>query len=167
MELGTVQLYRAKWTEQIHDEWITNLLAKRPDLSVEKLQRTRDLMDEAVMDCLVTGYEDIIPSLDLPDPDDRHVLAAAIRAGADAIVTFNLRDFPQSVLDQYDIEVLHPDEFIHYQFGLRNSAVITTAQRCRARLKAPPISAAEYLDVLARQSLPKTVAALSEFASVI
>lgn len=167
MELATVQLYRAKWTNQIHDEWTRNLLINRPDLKSEQLARTRDLMDAAVMDCLVEGYEELIPSLHLPDENDRHVLAAAIHSGADAIVTFNLRDFPASEVGKYDIEILHPDEFIHYQFGLSNSAVIIAAQSCRSRLKNPSVSATEYLETLARQSLPKTVGELFPFRAVI
>src|SRR5690606_39488909 len=131
------------------------------------LERTRTLMDDAVMDCLVEGYADLLPSLQLPDPDDRHVLAAAIKSGADAIVTLNLKDFPDDILEQYDIEVLHPDEFIHHQFGLRQAAVIVTAQRCRKRLKNPPKTPQEYLEILAKQSLPNTVRELSEYVSVI
>ena len=119
------------------------------------------------MDCLVGGYEALIPALTLPDENDRHVLAAAIQAGADAIVTFNLKDFPAAEMDKYHIEVLHPDEFIHHQVGLRPPAVIIAAQRCRARLQNPPVTAAEYLDTLARQSLPKTVAELLPYCTVI
>ena len=82
-------LVQAKWTETIHEEWIRNVLKNRQDTTLERLTRTRQLMDTAVRDCLVTGYEILIDSMTLPDPNDRHVLAAAIRAGADAIVTFN------------------------------------------------------------------------------
>lgn len=167
MELATAQLYRAKWTNKIHDEWISNLLKKRPDLKPEMLERTRSLMDASVMDCLVEGYEALIPALTLPDEDDRHVLAAAIHSGADAIVTFNLKDFPAAEVGKYDVEVLHPDEFIHHQFGLQNAAVIVAAQRCRARLKNPEVSAEDYLDTLGRQSLPKTVGELLPFVSII
>jgi len=94
-------------------------------------------------------------------------LAAAIHAGADAIITFNLRDFPTNLIDQYNIEVLHPDDFIQYQFDFNNAAVVIAAQRCRSRLRNPPKSAAEYLETLAQQRLPKTVAVLSPYMSVI
>lgn len=167
LELATVQLFRAKWTDEIHHEWIRNVLKNRADLTAAQLKRTRQLMDSAVMDCKVRGYKKLIPSLTLPDPDDRHVLAAAIHAGADAIVTFNLKDFPASELDQYDIEALHPDEFIHHQFGLQAASVIITAQRCRERLKNPPVSVENYLSTLATQSLPKTVVELTPFAGLI
>ena len=57
-------------------------------------------------------YESLIPSLDLPDPDDRHVLAAAIVGRCDVIVPQNLKDFPANVLDRYGIDKQHPDEFL-------------------------------------------------------
>ena len=103
---------RARWTETIHEEWIRKVLEDNPRLSAERLARTRTLMNEAVRDCLVTGYEDLIESLSLPDPDDRHVLAAAIRASAGIIVTYNLTDFPAETLARFDIEAQHPDDFL-------------------------------------------------------
>ena len=72
-------LVQAKWTDQILDEMLSNLGKKRPDIPPEKLGTLRELMNKAVRDCLVTGYEPLIESLKLPDPDDRHVLAAAVR----------------------------------------------------------------------------------------
>ena len=58
------------------------------------------------------GYEDLIEGLHLPDPDDRHVLAAAIRGRTDVIVTANVRDFPPEILTPFEIEAQHPDEFV-------------------------------------------------------
>jgi hypothetical protein len=112
MNLAITDLFRAKWTDDIHDEWIRNVLKNRPDLTKERLRRTRDLMNSHVRDCLVIGYQDLIPSLTLPDVNDRHVLAAAIVARADVIVTYNLKDFPATILEQYGIEAQHPDEFL-------------------------------------------------------
>lgn len=167
LELASCSLFRAKWSDQIHEEWIENLLQKRPDLVREKLDKTRALMDASVLDCIVEGHMDLVPSLNLPDADDRHVLAAAIHCGADAIITFNLKDFPASVAEQYNLEILHPDDFIRYQFDFENAAVIVAAERCRQRLKNPPVSAEDYLDNLARQGLTKTVAALHPFSAII
>src|SRR5688572_7184384 len=77
--------FRARWSEQIHDEWTRNLLAKRPDLRVERLKQTVALMNRAIPDACVSGHEPLINGLILPDPDDRHVLAAALRCGASVI----------------------------------------------------------------------------------
>ena len=124
-------------------------------------------MDTAVLDCLVNGHETLIDVLELPDPYDRHVLAAAIHCGADAIVTFNGRDFPPSVRERYNVEVLHPDDFIQFQHDFDNAAVVISAQRCRSRLKNPTKTPDEYLDTLAAQRLPKTVSLLTPYLSVI
>ncbi|HQX50634.1 MAG TPA: PIN domain-containing protein [Planctomycetaceae bacterium] len=156
MHLAMTGLFRAKWSEQIHEEWIRSLLEQRPDLTRENLQRTRDNMNSHV-DGLVTDYESLIPGLSLPDPDDRHVLAAAIRARADVIVTFNLADFPKSTLSQFEIEAQHPDEFIRHLIDLNPDAVCEAARRQRASLKKPPRTVEEFLQALEQQRLPKTV----------
>jgi PIN domain len=101
MQLALSDLFQVRWTEQIYEEWTRNVAANRPDLSPASLARCRKLMDDHVPDCLVTEYEAFIPTLALPDPDDRHVLAAAIHGGAGLIVTFNLSDFPASVLEDF------------------------------------------------------------------
>ena len=128
VRLAGTGLFRARWTQAIHEEWIRNLLADRADLTRERLERTRDLMNTHIFDCLVTDYEDIIPSIKIPDEDDRHVVAAAIRGGADIIVTFNLKDFPASVLLQYSIEAQHPDVFVQRLLDL-NETVVCAAIR--------------------------------------
>jgi hypothetical protein len=122
--------FKARWTDQIHGEWIGSLLRDRPDIPAERLTHTRELMNRAVPDCLVTGYEPFIQELTLPDPDDRHVLAAAIRCQAGVIVTLNVRDFPDEVVARYGISVQHPDEFL----GLRRSVWMTLRSgRCSGR----------------------------------
>jgi hypothetical protein len=103
MGLAGTGLFRARWTDDIHNEWIENLLKNEPHRDRARLERTRNLMNAAVLDCLITGYEPLIPALALPDPDDRHVLAAAIRGRADVIVTYNLKHFPDAILGGYGI----------------------------------------------------------------
>lgn len=159
MHLAMSNLFRAKRSDEIHEEWIRNVLKERPDLTREKLQRTRQNMDKNV-DGLVTGYESLIPGLTLPDENDRHVLAAAIRAGADVIVTFNLKDFPADYLSPFGIEAQHPDEFVFHLSDLNPDAVCEAAKRQRANLKNPPKSVAEFLEVMEQQRLPKTAAFL-------
>jgi len=167
MQLAISDLFRACWTEQIHAEWMSNLRANRPDLKEEHIQRTKELMDKHALDALVTGYQDLIESISLPDPDDRHVLAAAIRAGASAIVTYNLSDFPAAELEKYNIEALHPDDFILHQIHLSESKVLKAARTHRARLKNPPKSVEEYLATLEAQSLPQTALFLRQYSDFL
>jgi len=165
MQLAVLDLYRAHWTKDIHEEWIRNVLENRQDLTIEHLNRTRELMDTSVRDCLVEGYASLIPSLELPDPDDRHVLAAAIVAGADVIVTFNLKDFPDDNLRDYGIEAQHPDEFVGHLIDLAPSQVCAAVATVRARLQNPPKTATEYIDTIEQQQLPQTAAALRIFGN--
>ncbi|AOU99326.1 PIN domain-containing protein [Acidihalobacter yilgarnensis] len=166
IRLAVTGLFAAKWTDQIHDEWIRNLVARRPELK-KQMFRIRELMDDAVEDCLVTGYESLVDGLDLPDPDDRHVLAAAIRAGAQLIVTCNLRDFPADKLEPYGIEAVHPDQFIVEQMDLHEGAVIEAVKQQRASLKNPPKSVDDHLDTLSAQGLVVTADRLKEYRSLI
>ena len=159
--------FRARWTALIHDEWVRNLLKNRPDLGPPQLQRTVDLMNQAVPDAMVIGHEDLIGGLRLPDPGDRHVLAAAIRCNASVIVTFNERDFPADALSTFGIEVQHPDEFIDNLFDLDQAAVVAAAQKQRSTLKNPPIDVERYLAILSKQGLSRTVRNLNGFRSVL
>ena len=94
IRLDLAGLYQARWSEQILDECFDNLIDNRPDLTPAQLARTRRLMTTALPDASVADYEDRVEEFDLPDPDDRHVLAAAVAAGASLLVTDNLDDFP-------------------------------------------------------------------------
>ena len=156
MQLALTDLFQAKWTNHIHDEWIRNLLNNRPDLKREQLEKTRRLMNAATRDCLVEGYDALIESIKLPDEDDRHVLAAAIHARAGVIVTFNLKDFPVKALRSYKIEAIHPDDFILRLIEMDSAAVCEAARIHRVRLQHPRKSVDEYLLTLANQGLIKT-----------
>ena len=167
LNLALTDLFAARWTDRIHDEWIDNLLARRPDLERQRLERTRTLMNEAVPDSVVTHYESLIDGLELPDPNDRHVLAAAIKAGAQIIVTFNLRDFPADHLEPYGIEALHPDTFVECQMTLHEGAVVTAAKAQRDNLKNPAVTADQLLETLAAQGLVVTAERLGEFKDLL
>lgn len=101
----------ARWTDEIHDEWIRNLVANTPGLTRSRLEQTRDLMKQAVPSADVTGYQQHIPTITLPDPDDRHVVAAGIAGGASVIVTWNLKDFPATELSRHGLTAQSPDAF--------------------------------------------------------
>lgn len=167
LELAVADLFRAKWSNAVHDEWIGALLRTRGDLTREKLERTRDLMNVHVRDALVTDFEQLIEILDLPDPDDRHVLAAAIKGRADLIVTANLRDFPADVLGRWGIEAQHPDEFLTHQFHLAPPAFLAAIKTVRLRLENPPKTVHDYLDTLRSQGLLATVSEIQPFDQFI
>jgi predicted nucleic acid-binding protein len=153
-------LAQAKWTEHILDEMFAALARHRPDLEPAKLARTRGLMGTAVRDWKVTGYEPLIDSLKLPDPDDRHVLAAAIRARAQVIVTANLRHFPAEELRAWDIDPKSPDEFVRDQISLDRSAVYAAVQQIADSWRSPPGGIDDVLERLERSGLGVSVAEL-------
>ena len=111
----------------------------------------------------VEGYEVVIPTLTLPDPDDRHVLAAALRFQADVIGTTNLKDFPVPYFRTFDVEVQHPDEFVSNLFDLNSAKALEAFRQQVARLMNPPITASPVLDNLRKSSLPATADRLGFF----
>ena len=154
VELARTGLLRAKWTIRIHAEWINALIRQRPELDRSRLERVAALMNSGVTDCLVTGFESLEAGLtELPDPDDRHVLAAAIHSGAQEVVTFNLRDFPDTVLRPYGIRAVHPDVFVEHLLDLNPEAVCEAIRRIRRRLVNRPTTAEEILAKYESQGL--------------
>jgi predicted nucleic acid-binding protein len=153
-------LVQAKWTDDILDETFRSLKENRPDLDPSRLDRTRTLMNAAVRDCLVTGYTPLIEALDLPDPDDRHVLAAAIRSRAQMIVTYNTGDFPAENLMRWDVEAKHPDDFLVDQFHLDAVALHKAVQATADAWANPPGTASDVTDSLERSGLAQAAALL-------
>lgn len=148
MWLATVEAYKPRLTEEIHAEWIRNVLADHPGVTPAQLDRTRRLMNQAAPNCLVSGYERHITTLSLLDANDRHVLAAAIEASAAVIVTFNLTDFPTATLQTYGIEPAHPDLFLSALFDDEPGLFLRAVQTHRASLHNPPKNAMGYLHTL-------------------
>jgi hypothetical protein len=163
MWLAVVNAYEPRWTEEIHAEWIRNVLADRPDVTVEQLERTRRLMDQINPKSLVSGYDHHLPALTLPDENDRHVLAAAIEAGASVIVTFNLKDFPRFALSVHGVRALAPDAFLESVFVQNRPRFLRGIRQHRASLKSPPKTVEAYLDTMLAQGLNNTVLRLEEF----
>ena len=153
LELAVSDFYRAKWSETVHDEWIRALRRRRPDIPVTRLNRTRRLMDSHVRDALVSGYEELVCAIRLPDPDDRHVVAAAKRGDADVIITANLKDFPASVLATHGLKAQHPDELLVRLYQESPGRFLEALERVRARLRNPPISHVQHIEALRRTGL--------------
>lgn len=167
MELAMSGLFRVRWSNDIHREWMSNVVKKRPDLTLEDLESTRRSMDAAIPDGCVTGYESLIPALSLPDPNDRHVLAAAIRCGANAIVTFNERHFPPEAINEFGIHTRHPDIFIRNVDELDLGTLLTAARADIAHYKNPPPTTKEYIEDLRRAGLPMTADHLTNLRILI
>lgn len=167
MSVAMTEQFRAKWTDEIQNEWMRNLLAKREDLTEAQLQRTVELMNQSVPDCLVENYEEFIDSLELPDLGDRHVLAAAIKCQADVIVTNNLKDFPQEAVGKYHIDVQSPDVFLNHLFDLNQVAFCKAVHAMRKRLCNPAHTAEELLRTFYKQGLPLTVNKLKGVVELI
>jgi hypothetical protein len=120
------------------------------------------LLQRALPDATVSGYEPLVDALDLPDPDDRHVLAAAIRAGAQAIVTFNLSDFPRAKLALHHCEAQHPDNFVLNALDLAPGPLLRALVEQAAELRRPPMTVDEVLDRLLDLGLVRSVARFRE-----
>jgi len=160
LRLASAEAYLPFWTEQIRDEWTRNLLENRTDISPERLGRVRRNMNFHFPTALVQGYEPLISTLSLPHLMDRHVLAAAIHAKAECIITFNLDDFPESILQHHKIEALSPDEFVSRLIRKHPNRVIVGARNHRQGLTRPAMSPSEYTEMLENQGLAMSVAFL-------
>ena len=163
IRIANAGIVQAKWSERILDECFRSILRQRPDLSAEAFQRTRELMAIAVPDCMVTAFEPLEAGLTLPDPDDRHVLAAAIRANAQVIVTFNLEDFPAEVIAPLGIEAKHPDDFLLESLDIAPAAVTRCLVEQSATLRNPPRSVGDVLGTLQDLGMVRTAARFREF----
>jgi len=160
-------LFDARWTDDIHAEWIRNLAANAPNVTADRLETTRDRMKEVLPEADVSGYQPLVPSLSLPDPDDRHVLAAAIAGGATLIVSWNIKDFPEASLKPHGAACISPDAFLVDQHARFPDALIDSVARARRNLRTSLPSVDDFIDALARQGLADFVAILRQKVTLI
>jgi predicted nucleic acid-binding protein len=154
------RIVQAKWTDEILDEMLEALRKNLPDISEEKTSRLRERMNAAVRDCLVVGYEPLIEVLDLPDPDDRHVLAAAVKVNAQLIVTWNRKDFPQDKLTPWGVKAKSPDDFVRDAMGIDSQAVWACVQQIVDSRTRHPVTVEDVLGELERDGLVASVASM-------
>ena len=166
LSLASDGIYHVKWTTEITQEWSRNLVDDRPDIA-SKIDRLVELVNLSVQDCLVEGYEYIIPTIELPDLNDRHVVAAAVVGHADAIVTFNLKDFPAELIDKFGVDVQHPDDFLMNQLQLRQFDALEVMRKVRGRYRNPQLSAKEFIELVSRNGLPQTAQYLQTHMGLI
>lgn len=160
LRLAIAGMFRPRCTPTILDECFDSISADRPDLTAKQLDRTRHLMAVAIPDALVDGFEDLIDQLELPDPGDRHVLAAAIAAGADLLVTWNLADFPPVATGGLRLSVVTPDDLVVRFVQADLEAVVAVVDEQASGLRHPPMTTAELLHGLEAVGLKASVAAL-------
>ena len=160
MFLAAFDAFRAQWSEDIHREWTAALARDRPDLDAKRIARTRALMEAHLPNAMVTGYQRRIASLVLPDPNDRHVLAAALHCKAHLIVTTNLKHFPKVVLGSHSISAQHPDDFVCDLIVADCDRAALAFAADRARMVNPPHSVEEYIAGIEAGGLKKSAVML-------
>ncbi len=160
VSLAIAGAFQARWTSTIQNEWTHSLLRDRPDLDAKRIARTRYLMDTHIDDAAVEGYDHLVAQLTLPDPHDRHVLAAAVHCAAVVIVTLNLKDFPAETLEPYHVKAQHPDSFLLDLIEKDSDLVLAAMRGHRLSLINPPKNAEDYLATLERHHMTATVEAL-------
>jgi hypothetical protein len=154
-------LFRARWSNDIIGEWRSSLLKLKPHLE-ESIDSQIAAMRKAFPESWVEGYEPLIDGLELPDESDRHVLAAAIRAGAEHIITENLKDFPANTLEPLGIEAVSADDFLSSTFELYPAEGVATLRAMRIDYKNPPFTPAEFIFDLQAKGMPKLASLLRE-----
>ncbi|WP_455275059.1 PIN domain-containing protein [Rhizobium herbae] len=160
-------LFDAHWSDDIHAEWIRNLAANAPHVTVDRLEVTRDRMKDVLPQANVSGYQSLIPELDLPDPDDRHVLAAAITGKATLIVSWNIKDFPIENLRSHGVACITPDAFLVELYGQFPEALIDSVARARGNLRKSLPSSEDFVGAVERQGLAAFAAILRQNATRI
>lgn len=151
-------LYRARWTEKIQQEWFNRAVEKYPG-NEDKLRRTDELMRQHFDSAWVAGYERFTDAVILPDPDDRHVVAAALRCAAQYIVTDNIKHFPEAALGELDLERGTADSFLASTFEHYEAQALEVIRDHREGLRSKPTTS-EYLMNLIAKGLPLVAARL-------
>ena len=167
LQIAISELFEPKWTPDIRDELIDTFRKTRPDIDQQRIEGIWSGMNHYFPNALVTGYEYLVDNLVLPDPNDRHVLAAAIHANCDYIVSEDRKHFPAAALEQYGITRLRADDFLLMLLHSSPGEFIDAVRVVLARLKSPPYSVEEYLDKRMQDGLPKTVAELRIHAHLL
>ncbi|MGZ6212798.1 MAG: PIN domain-containing protein [Candidatus Binataceae bacterium] len=150
LTLAEAGFFRLRWSGPILDETeaaIDGILRKkgRAD-AADRAKRARASMEAAFEDAMVTDFDIFLPAAaGLPDPDDAHVVAAAIKTQAAMIVTENLKDFPAAILDTLDIEAKSADEFIADTIALDEGRAVAAIRRMRERFEKPEMTAEALL----------------------
>jgi predicted nucleic acid-binding protein len=155
LRLAEAEAFRPLWSADVLTELDRNL--RERGLPEAAVTRRISEMQRVFPDAEVTGYEPLIASMTC-DPKDRHVLAAAVRARAEVLVTFNVRDFPDDSTSAYDVQVVDTDSFLLDQLDLYPGLVMSALHRQSSSYKRPETSPADLLTRLAAAGVPRFAA---------
>lgn len=165
LSLAEAGLFRLRWSDVILDE-TERTIAKITEGKADTT-RQRAVMVAAFPEAMVLHDRAIEEHLVLPDPGDVHVLAAAIGAKADVIVTDNVKDFPTGALEAWEIEGVTADGFIADCLDLDSAAGVEAIRRMRERLRHPQLDADGLIRKMEGQGLVHAAAALARFKALI
>ncbi len=155
LRLAEAGFFRPLWSTEVLAETERTLAHLHPNIESSRLHDRLAAMDRFFTDATVTGWESLVDSIKLPDPDDRHVVAAAVVGGADAIVTANLTDFPDTTLAGFNIVGVHPDDFLLDQWDLNPTLAAQVLRDTAAARRRPEVTVADILDQLNRAGAPR------------
>ena len=159
MWLSINKVFQPIWSETIHQEWILALSKNKNSpykIDPTILLNIKRLMNYHSPHSTITDYEDISYNLSLPDKNDSHVLAAAIKSNSQFIVTFNLRDFPTSYIEQFNIKIIHPDDFLVLIYKNNKNDFIKSFEQMLSVFKNPKINIVEQCAFFKKLKLTKT-----------
>lgn len=167
--LADDHLFRPVWSSAILEEYERSLLDRFRNTE-EKATNIRKLV--AVMNANfphanVEPPPELIAAMGLPDSDDNHVLAAAITAKADAIITYNIKDFPVDKVSPFGIEIVHPDRFMVNLVDLSQERALACLRRQREQMKNPPYSPEDFLQRYERSDLIQTATRLADLKDLL
>ncbi len=154
LRLAERELFRPLWSDRILGEAADAIVEIHPDLAPDVVAKRFAAMNDTFEDACVEGWEVLEATLSLPDPDDRHVVAAAMRGRADAIVTANVRDFPDEALAPLGLAVVEPDDFLLDQLDLAPRIVLDALREQAVHTRQPPLTPIDLLARLARAGAP-------------
>ena len=148
--------FQPKWSKEINGEWTRNFLKDHPDCRRSNLVDIVKVMNDVFPDSNVQNYKREISRIKLPDPNDAHVLAAAIKSQANVIVTNNLKDFPKKSLEEFQIKAKSPDDFVSELLKEDEDGIVLSIKIMRSRLVNPPLTAVDIVNRLRTNRLFKT-----------
>ncbi|NLE79303.1 MAG: PIN domain-containing protein [Rhodococcus sp.] len=164
LSLAIAGLYQPLWSDVILDELEYHEAAKLESHGSDAAAAARLVgrMRAAFDDAVVTGWEPLDGSYGLPDPDDEHVVAAAVVGGAGVIVTHNFKDFPEGRVPKH-LQVVSAAEFAADNVAVSPIVARQAVETMVERLANPAMSVEEVLALLVdRYEMTDAVALLRE-----